>query len=69
MDKKRFHIALDGKTFERLKEIKKTHGLSSITQTVRKAISFMYWYVEKKQEGYRLCLKRDDKISEVLMPD
>jgi hypothetical protein len=66
-DKKRLNTILDPKSFASLEGIKKRHGDSSYTQSIKRAIALTYFFDEKSEEGEFYLKERGDDILKTIV--
>lgn len=56
---KRLNIKLDEGTILKLERIKKIHGDNSYTQSIKRAVAFLEFIDEKKEEGLELYMGKE----------
>jgi hypothetical protein len=68
---KRLNIKLDDCSFEKLQKIKDAHGDSTYTQAIKRAIAFLEFLDEQREEGLELYLgsekEKDSPVMRVLV--
>ena len=68
-EQKRLNLSLDKSSFDKLEKIKVRHGDSSYTQAVKRAIAFLEFIDDKREEGLDLFVgnKKSNELHQVLV--
>lgn len=63
--RKRVYIDFTEQAFRRLSKIKLLAEATSNSELLRNAIRLYEWYLERRKEGYKICLMKNDVVKEV----
>ncbi len=58
-------LSFNKESIIKLDEIKNKAKLETRAETVRNALRFYDWYLNKKIDGFQLCVEKDDVLEEV----